>query len=57
MTVNVVEASPAVLFRWRNAPGWQVLFVTDNVANWGYSAASLKSGRVLFSQLVHPDDL
>jgi PAS domain S-box-containing protein len=57
VTANVVEASPAVLFRWRNAPDWPVLFVTDNVTNWGYSAAGLKSGRVLFSQLVHPDDL
>ncbi len=57
VTADVVEASPVVLFRWRNAPDWPVLFVTDNVRNWGYSAASLTSGRVPFSQLVHPEDL
>lgn len=57
VTMDVVEASPAVLFRWRNAPDWPVLFVTHNVDNWGYSAASLMAGRVQFSQLMHPDDL
>jgi PAS domain S-box-containing protein len=56
VTAEVIEASPAVLFRWRNAPGWPVAFVTDNVSNWGYTAASLCSGRILFAQLVHPDD-
>lgn len=54
---SVIDTSPVVLFRWRAEPGWPVEFVSQNVARWGYSVASLSSGRIAFAQMVHPDDL
>jgi PAS domain S-box-containing protein len=53
----VVESSPVVLFRWRAEEGWPVELVSDNVSRFGYSRDELLSGSVLFSTLVHPDDL
>ncbi|WP_235606836.1 PAS domain S-box protein [Syntrophotalea acetylenivorans] len=53
----IVENSPAVLFRWRNAEGWPVEMVTGNVTQFGYSQEELLSGSVPFVDLVHPEDL
>ncbi|UCV09283.1 PAS domain S-box protein [Dechloromonas denitrificans] len=54
---QVVNASPVVCFRWAACDGWPVVFVSDNVQQWGYSADDLKAGRPAFAELVHPDDL
>lgn len=54
---QVVNASSVVCFRWRAAPGWPAIFVSDNIALWGYSVEELLDGSVPFSTLVHPDDL
>ncbi len=49
---------PVVLFLWRNAPGWPVEFVSENVLDqFGYSAAGLRAGDPPFAHMVHPDDL
>ncbi len=53
----VVQNSPVVLFRWRAAEDWPVDFVSDNVAQFGYRADDLTTGRVPFATVVHPDDL
>lgn len=53
---QVVNNSPVVCFRWQNSPGWPVVFVSDNVANWGYSVEQLLAGQPLFSAIIHPDD-
>lgn len=42
----VVENSPAVLFRWRAAPGWPVDFVSKNVIQFGYTVEELVSGLI-----------
>lgn len=55
--VQVVEASPAVCFRWRLAPGWPTLYVSDNVRRWGYTPAQLIDSTPGFAELIHPDDL
>ncbi|MDP5240395.1 PAS domain-containing protein [Uliginosibacterium sp. 31-16] len=55
--VQVVEASPAVCFRWSTGDGWPVLFVSDNVRRWGYEPADLLAGRPAFVAMIHPDDL
>jgi PAS domain S-box-containing protein len=55
-TFEVLEASPAILFRWRNSPHWPVDHVTQNVSRWGYSPEQFISGAILFNQLIHPED-
>lgn len=54
--VQVVEASPVVLFRWLNQPGWPVTYVSANVGRWGYEASQFLSGEIDYKQLVHSDD-
>jgi len=55
--LRVVEASPAVGFRWRAEAGWPVEYVSANVSRWGYRADDLLSGKVRFTEMLHPDDL
>lgn len=54
---QVVNASPVVCFRWAATEGWPVLYVSENVTQWGYTKADLLAGKPPFSELVHPDDL
>jgi len=57
LAMQVVNASPVVCFRWANSEGWPVVFVSENVKQWGYSPDDLKAGKPAFSEIVHPDDL
>ncbi len=54
---RIISLSPAIIFLWRNEPGWPVEYVSDNVDQWGYSVEELTAGAIPFSALVHPDDL
>lgn len=54
---QVVNASPIVCFRWAATDGWPVVFVSENVRQWGYTPEDLKDGKPPFSEIVHPDDL
>jgi PAS domain S-box-containing protein len=55
----VIENSPTVVIRWRaeEGKGWPVVFVSENVARFGYSVEELLSGEVSYASIVHPDDL
>ncbi|UCV10855.1 PAS domain S-box protein [Dechloromonas denitrificans] len=57
LAMQVVNASPVVCFRWSASEGWPVVFVSDNVKQWGYTSAQLIAGTPSFSSLIHPDDL
>jgi PAS domain S-box-containing protein len=49
---------PAVVFRWKAAEGWPVEYVSPNVREqFGHRPEDFLSGRLVFSTLVHPDDL
>lgn len=54
---QVVGASPVVCCRLRAVAGWPVVYVSDNVARWGYRVDDLMRGQPSFSQIVHPGDL
>ena len=57
IALQVVNASPVVCFRWRATTNWPVVFVSENVASWGYTVADLTAGKPAFNEMVHPDDL
>jgi len=57
LAMQVVNASPVVCFRWANSEGWPVVFVSDNVRQWGYSPEQLQEGDPPFAHMIHPDDL
>jgi len=49
---------PVVMFRWVNAPGWPVEYVSPNItALTGYPVEDFASGRRPYASLIHPDDL
>ncbi len=55
---HILEKSPVVAFLWRNAPDWPVEYVTPNVSRlFGYTAEDFLTGSILYSSVVHPDDL
>jgi two-component system cell cycle sensor histidine kinase/response regulator CckA len=55
---NIINRSPAVVFLWKNAEGWPVEFVSENVKGlFGYTAEEFTSGKISYAVTVHPDDL
>lgn len=54
---SLLNASPAIAFVWNLVEGWPVAFVSENVAQLGYSVEEFYSGQVQYSDLVHKDDL
>ena len=54
---RVLEKIPAILFRWQSLVNWSVVYVSDNIRQFGYSPEELLSGQIIYSSLIHPDDL
>ncbi len=52
----IVENSPAVLFRREAAEGSKLVYVSENLNQWGYSSEEFLSGTRMFRDIVHPDD-
>ncbi|WP_370576046.1 PAS domain S-box protein [Methanomethylovorans sp.] len=53
----IYRNSPVVAFLWRPQPGWPVVFVSENISRFGYQAEEFTSGRMLYSDMVYPEDL
>jgi PAS domain S-box-containing protein len=53
---SIVSQSPVVVFSARPLDNWRIDFVSDNVEQCGYTAEELMSGRVAWSEIVHPED-
>jgi PAS domain S-box-containing protein len=54
---TVVNNSHAVVFLWKNEEKWPSDFVSENVVQFGYTVEDFISGRVLYGDIIHPDDL
>lgn len=54
---TVINNSPAVVFLWRNEDKWPADFVSENVSMLGYKVEDFTSGRVLYGDIIHRDDL
>jgi len=54
---EIVNRSPAIAFLWRNEPGLPMDFVSENIAQLGYSAKELTRPGALYDKLIHPADL
>ncbi len=51
------ENVPVVAFRWSVEEGWPVEMVSDNISQYGYDIDDFISGRLTYSDIVHPEDL
>ena len=54
---RILNNSQVVLFLWKNEDRWPVEFVSENVTNLGYTVEDLTSGRILYWDIIYPDDL
>lgn len=53
----IVNKSPAVVFLWKAEEELPVEFVSDNILQFGYQPDEFSTGRLLYTHIVHPDDL
>ncbi|MEF8872127.1 MAG: PAS domain S-box protein [Haloarculaceae archaeon] len=55
---DMFREGPAVVFKWEDAEGWPVKYVSENVRDiFGYDPEALQSNEVSFADLIHEDDL
>jgi PAS domain S-box-containing protein len=55
---NLFVGGPVAVFKWSGKDGWPIEYVSPNVGHiLGASAESLMGQSILFTQLIHPDDL
>jgi PAS domain S-box-containing protein len=55
---KLFASGPTVVFKWHNAAGWPVEYVSANaLAVFGYQPEALISGAIPYGSLIHPDDL
>jgi two-component system cell cycle sensor histidine kinase/response regulator CckA len=55
---DIISKSQTVAFLWKNDEDWPVEFVTDNVEGvFGYTAEEFISGKVMYKETIHPEDL
>ncbi len=52
----IIEKSPVILFRRLPGDDPRVVYVSDNVTRYGYRPEEFTSGRLRFTDIVHPDD-
>lgn len=56
--LKIVERSPMVAILWQNKENWPVELISSNVVNiFGYSADDFLSSRVVYTDIIHPDDI
>ncbi|MEL4306369.1 PAS domain-containing protein [Methanococcoides sp. LMO-2] len=59
---TIVNHSPVIAFLWKAGAEdekelWPVEFVSDNIAQFGYTVDEFLSGDILYGNIVHPEDL
>lgn len=53
----IINNSPAVAFLRKAEENWPVETVSDNITHFGYTPDDFISGRIVYSDIIHPDDL
>ncbi len=53
----IINNSPSIIFLWQNSEGWPVEFVSKNVIQFGYTPEDFYSGKVIYADIIHPDDI
>ncbi|MEZ5336570.1 MAG: hypothetical protein R2741_15795 [Methanolobus sp.] len=53
----VYNSSPVISFIWKAEGDWPVEYVSGNITQLGYSTAEFLSGKMVYGDIVHPDDL
>ncbi len=56
MAEIIIDNSPVVLFRRIAGDDPKLTYVSENIRNYGYSSQELLERKIMFKDLVHPDD-
>ena len=54
---RVIHTSPVIVFLWKYEPMWPAEFVSENITRFGYDVDDFTSRRILYGDIVHPEDL
>ncbi|MEZ5336375.1 MAG: PAS domain-containing protein [Methanolobus sp.] len=54
---DIYRKSPVVAFLWSAEDDWPVLFVSDNISQFGYYPTDFSSGKMTYGDMIYPDDL
>ncbi|AKB57966.1 histidine kinase dimerization/phosphoacceptor domain -containing protein [Methanosarcina barkeri] len=54
---RVINTSPVIVFLWKYEPKWPAEFVSENITRLGYEVEDFTSNRLLYGDIVHPEDL
>ncbi len=53
---RIINSGHVIVFLWRAEPGWPVDFVSENVSELGYMPEDFTSGRIVYTDVIHPED-
>jgi len=53
---RIINSGHVIVFLWRAEPGWPVDFVSENVSELGYTPEDFTSGRIVYTDVIHPED-
>jgi len=56
MLENIITHSQIIAFRWKAEKGWPIVYVSENISSWGYSASDLMNSRFEYASLMDKDD-
>jgi sigma-B regulation protein RsbU (phosphoserine phosphatase) len=57
MAQVIIDESPAILFRRKANEERELVYVSNNISQLGYTAEEFLSGEMHFRDIVHPDEL
>lgn len=53
---SIIDRSHTVLFLWKFSEGWPLVFVSENIQQFGYSFQDFCGGGMTWEKLVYPED-
>ncbi|WP_445476049.1 PAS domain-containing sensor histidine kinase [Methanococcoides methylutens] len=53
---TIYKDSPAIAWLMTAEKDWPVEFVSENIAQFGYTPEDFKSGHLIYADIIHPDD-
>jgi PAS domain S-box-containing protein len=54
---TVINNSPVMVFLWTPEEDWPAKYVSENVTQLGYSAEDFLTGRIMYANIVHSEDI
>ncbi|KKG17172.1 ATPase [Methanosarcina sp. 2.H.T.1A.6] len=54
---RIINTSPVIVFLWKYKEGWPIEFVSENITLLGYDVEDFTSNRILYADIVYPEDL